>query len=360
MTTQPARWFVVTHDFPPEYTGGIASWAFDLALSLVDIGESVTVLARKPKGGGDAVHDQQLPFPVIRMAGRSWGKWQGTWAALQTLPRLRSGDRVICATWKLATGMKKWTRAKGARLGIAFHGSDLTQVEAPCQALVDVCHQADALLPVSQFLSSELVRLGVEQSATTLPMPLRWAAQPYTDSLIDPADRSGLITVARLTALKGIDRSIAIAAQLKEPISIVGDGPAQTDLIEQATTESGEDAAPVSFTGRLSRQQTTLAMAKAKALLLLPRTLPSGRGAEGLGLVLLEAAALGIPVVGCNTGGVPEAVGPGLLLESPDSPNIPRIEAFINDPDAGVRGQRWVQRHHGPTPCIDALRRALP
>jgi glycosyltransferase involved in cell wall biosynthesis len=52
---------------------------------------------------------------------------------------------------------------------------------------------------------------------------------------------------------------------------------------------------------------------------LLPRTYPDGTGAEGLGLVLLEARAMSVEVVGCRCGGVPEAIGPsGLLLDDPD------------------------------------------
>ena len=55
--------------------------------------------------------------------------------------------------------------------------------------------------------------------------------------------------------------------------------------------------------------------ASARAVLLLPEVDTDGMGAEGLGLCLLEAANVGTPAIGCRVGGVPEAVGPGLLID---------------------------------------------
>ena len=69
------NWLLITLDFPPGYIGGVAAWADDLARALVGRGHSVTVLAKAT--GGTREHDAALPFDVVRMRGRSWGRWQG-------------------------------------------------------------------------------------------------------------------------------------------------------------------------------------------------------------------------------------------------------------------------------------------
>jgi glycosyltransferase involved in cell wall biosynthesis len=157
--------------------------------------------------------------------------------------------------------------------------------------------------------------------------------------------------LARMTPLKGVDRAIKLARQLGQHLVLIGDGPARH-------AQEGECPDDVEFLGSLDRDAAMLRLAHAQAMLLLPRTETDGSGAEGLGLCLLEAAARGVPVIGCATGGVPEATGPGLLID-PDAPDLQAIREFLGDPEAGLRAQAWVQQAHGPEACLHVLREAL-
>ena len=74
--------------------------------------------------------------------------------------------------------------------------------------------------------------------------------------------------------------------------------------------------------------------------------------------MLLEAAARGVPVIGCSTGGVPEAVGPGLIIDDLESIDVDAVNTFIDDPSSGERARDWVRAHHGPGPALAALREA--
>lgn len=317
------KWLLVTLDFPPTFIGGIASWVWDLAHALHEAGEAVTVLAKGPG-------EDHLPFPVVRMHGRSWSCWQGLWAALYAGPVGRD-TTVVAATWRLATVLAPFVRG---RLLVAAHGSDLSRLRGAPPAFRRVARRADGWLPVSRFLAGELARLGVPD-AQPLPWPLRVNAPRA-------AVRHGLVCAARLTALKGIDRAIRLARSLDEPLTVVGDGPERFD------------APDVRFTGRLDRTATLAELARARAAVLLPRVDADGTGAEGLGLVLLEAAALGTPAIGCRTGGVPEAVGPGLLVD-PDRPDLDAVRALLADPLAGERARAWVTATHNPTRTLAAL-----
>ena len=80
-----SRWLLVTQDLPPGFTGGVAAWAHDLALALHKGGENVVVMGRST--GDTRRWDQSQPFEVVRMHGRSWGRWQGAWAGLHSIGR---------------------------------------------------------------------------------------------------------------------------------------------------------------------------------------------------------------------------------------------------------------------------------
>ncbi len=339
-----SRWLLITQDFPPDFTGGIASWAVDLALALADAGHTVTVLARHT---GPTPQDADWPFSVVRMRGRSWGRWQGLWAALAAWPRLGPDVRVICATWPLATMLAG--RLRGARLGVAFHGSDLTRLKIAPPALRRVVRAATALLPVSAFLASELTRLLPDEPLPTsvLPMPIATPPEP-----VGPR-RDELVLLARLTGLKGADRAIHIARALGYPLRIIGEGSALPALRAAAAD------APVTFTGRLPRDEALAWLERAGAILLLPRVDDDGTGAEGLGLCLIEAALRLTPAIGCMTGGVPEAVGPGLVLADPDHPDLDAIRALLADPDAGAAARRHALSRHGPATALAVLLSAL-
>ena len=339
----------MTLDFPPVYTGGIASWAEDLAQALHARGEAVTVLARATPDS--AAEDQARPYPVRRMPGRSWARRQGLWALLSGISRLRSPNtlRVLFATWPLATLLGPAAAAAGASVGVAFHGSDLTRLATPNPSFARVIGAAGALLPVSAFLAGELERLGAPmERVTVLPMPL-----PMPEVRSAPGD--ALLTVARLTPLKGVERAILLARRLGRPLVVVGEGP------EEARLRAAAEGTDTTFLGRLSRAD--IQRIPAAAALLLPRADADGSGAEGLGLTLIEAAARGLPTIGCDTGGVAEAVGEGLLIRCPDDPDeadLAAVRALLSDPSAGARARAWARLHHGPEACLSALDAALP
>jgi phosphatidylinositol alpha-1,6-mannosyltransferase len=338
------RWLLVTEDFPPTAVGGIAAWAEDLAGALAASGEAVTVLARRRPGV--EAWDRGRPYPVIRMAGRSWGSWQGLWAALAVLPRLGPGVVVLAATWRLVSWIAPLVRILGATLLVSAQGSDLTQLERAPGALRRVAAAARAWVPVSRFLGDELGRLGISGEVFVLPMALQAPPAPA------PASPEGpLVVIARLLPSKGVDRVLAIGRALGRPVRVVGDGPAAGALRALGGA--------VQWMGALPRDEARAALIGASALLLLPRSGPDGRGAEGLGLCLLEAAAAGVPVIGCFTGGVPEATGPGLLLDDPEAPDLNAIRAFLGDPASGALARAWVLAHHGPAAAVAALRAAL-
>ena len=81
---------------------------------------------------------------------------------------------------------------------------------------------------------------------------------------------------------------------------MVGDGPDRVDAVDEARKLGIED--DVHFLGRIDDVAPLLASAD---LFLLPSN------KESFGLSALEALSCGVPVIGCNVGGLPEVVRHG-------------------------------------------------
>jgi len=82
------------------------------------------------------------------------------------------------------------------------------------------------------------------------------------------------------------------------------------------------------------------------------RTRRRGLDVEGLGIVFLEAAATGLPVVAGDSGGAPDAVldgDTGHVVDGRDVAAVARaIAGLFTDParaaEMGARGRRWVEQ----------------
>jgi glycosyltransferase involved in cell wall biosynthesis len=110
--------------------------------------------------------------------------------------------------------------------------------------------------------------------------------------------------VGRLSPEKGVDTLIDAAAMTPYVrVKIAGDGPMRAELESRARAVG---AANVEFLGRVEHARVLELMRDASAVVV-----PS-RGQEPFGLTAVEAAAVGVPVVASNVGGLPEIVDEGV------------------------------------------------
>lgn len=183
--------------------------------------------------------------------------------------------------------------------------------------------QAYRLVDASEWGKLTVVRCGLELDQ--LPAPEASKGQ-----------RMQLILVGRLSAEKGIAgllEALAMLAPAERPeLSIVGDGPLRGEL--DAMVDRLGLGADVTFLGRLPEAETLAAIASREALVL-----PSFM--EGLPIVLMEAMALGKPVIATRVAGIPELVSDGenglLFTPSNWAELADRIAELANDRDQGRR-----------------------
>jgi glycosyltransferase involved in cell wall biosynthesis len=139
-----------------------------------------------------------------------------------------------------------------------------------------------------------------------------------------PQDVPLILSVGRLREKKGLDTLIDACALLRARgqafvCEIVGYGEEQARL--QAQIDRLGLAGHVRLVGKLAREQVIAGYARA-AVYVQPSRIAADGDRDGIPNVLLEAMAMGLPVVASRVSGIPELVGNlhnGLLVE-PDAP----------------------------------------
>jgi glycosyltransferase involved in cell wall biosynthesis len=130
---------------------------------------------------------------------------------------------------------------------------------------------------------------------------------------------------------------------------IIGDGPLKRPLQALAASAGLRDR--VEFLGALPHAEVLSWMRKA-AMLVLPGIRTATGRVEGLGMVLLEAAATGLPVIGSRVGGIPECILEGrtgfLVPERNEAALAERMGELLEDTvkrrQMGTAGRALVER----------------
>jgi phosphatidylinositol alpha-1,6-mannosyltransferase len=236
------------------------------------------------------------------------------------IARLLGGPRYVC-----------W--AHGEDLATAQSSRELTWL-TKC-----VFRGSTAALANSRNTATMLAALGVPDTKIHIVHPAVDADRfhPRVDGATVRRRYAGahelvLLSVGRLQRRKGHDVAIEAVAALRDQVPhlryvIVGNGEERSRLQQLVTARHVEDR--VFFAGEVSDDELP-AYYGACDIFLLPNRIDDG-DVEGFGIVFLEAAASGKPVIGGISGGVPEAVErdvTGLLVDGAD---VTQVAAAIRD-----------------------------
>jgi len=173
-----------------------------------------------------------------------------------------------------------------------------------------------------------------------------------------------LLCMHRLVARKGTALLLDALAALADKawtLDIVGKGEEEANLRSQA--ERLGLSSRVTFHPPVDAERKIRLMAEA-SLFILPSLPPMGNNHfEGLGLTLLEAQSLGVPVLAARTGGIPEAIQEGLtgvLFRAGDAEDLrSKLGSLLRSPDKRARlgqaGPAWVRGHFSWTEGLERL-----
>ncbi len=345
-------------EFPP-FAGGIAVAAENLARSLAQKGISVAVIA--PRYRGQKAIDIQLPYRLIRLPFLRFRyvRMLPMTPVLLAIAAKERPDWVIAmrATREglPAVGIKKLF---GVPFLVFAHALEFLRFDPQslgwrvCRWVYEQAAQVAAISSATRLallqrgISPEKVQvvpLGVGEEVFDSLSPLsRWNGHSFEGRRI-------LLTVGRLVPRKGVDKVIealptVIRRHPEVLYVVVGDGPYKGALQRLAKQLGVADH--VLFVGRVPDVRPFY---HSCSLFVMPAR-QEGRGdMEGLGLVYLEAAACGKPVIASFVGGAVDTVVPevtGLLVDPTDSKAIAAaILRLLDDPHLAQRlGEAGRQR----------------
>ena len=161
-----------------------------------------------------------------------------------------------------------------------------------------------------------------------------------------------LFTLGRLMERKGHGRVIRLLPQLLQPFPdlhyvIAGVGPHEAQLKNEVRTLGLE--ANVHFLGCVPERHLAGLMSQS-TLFVHPNWVTAEGDVEGFGIVFLEAAICGIPVIGGRSGGVPDSVNDGVngFLVDSEAELLQQLTRLLSDSELrqtmGQQGRLWAAR----------------
>jgi phosphatidyl-myo-inositol dimannoside synthase len=359
--TRPVhRTLIVTNDFPPRQ-GGIQSFVHAMATRLPP--GAVTVYA--PAWEGAREFDARQPFPVIRhptslmlpgpavrrraaAIAREHGCDAALFGAAAPLglitPALRQVGvtRVVAVTHGHEAG---WAALPGARALLHRIGDEVDVL-----TYLGEYFRVRLARALSPEAAKRMVRLSPGVDMTTFRPGAGGAA---VRDRLGLAGRPVVICVSRMVPRKGQDTLIQAWPKIRAQVSdaallLVGDGPYAPALRRLAQRLGVGDS--VLFTGSVPWPELPSYYDAADVFAMPCRTRRAGLDVEGLGIVYLEASATGVPVIGGDSGGAPDAIleGESGYVVRDEPALAARVTELLMDPGKakamGEKGLAWVDR----------------
>jgi glycosyltransferase involved in cell wall biosynthesis len=360
---KPFPLFLITHEFYP-VSGGIATFAEEIAKASANLGYDVEVWAQSSAGEAE----KPWPFRLRRMP------LKGTHDIICQLRlarelvanrrQLRNATVYIPEPGPMLTMMllQFFAAFRPKRLVLTFHGSEILRFSRS---------------PLRRWLAGRLIRHATRVSTlTTYTQELLLERFPHaadkifltpgalrSDFAVVPPrearekEKIVVLTVGRLHPRKGqlvtLEALQMLPSEVRGRIEywIVG-GRNKGNYEDRLRSQAAEDSAlTVRFFGNIPDEELSEVYDRADVFAL--TSINHGQSVEGFGLVYLEAAAHGLPIIAHRVGGVPEAVRDGVtgLLVTPDRPAelAAAFEKLIHDAPLrrrlGDAGRVWAARN---------------
>ncbi len=351
---------LVTNDFPPR-PGGIQQFVHNLAMR--QPAGSLVVYCSTYRGAAE--FDAAQPFDVIREdtsmllptpavarraadIARQYGctsVWFGAAAPLGLLAsglRERGGiTRAVALTHGHEAGWAALPGARGLLRRVARGVDVVTYLGEYFRVRLDRA--------IGDLTTLERLAPGVDTETFS---PRVSGAQ--VRARYGLTDRPVVVCVSRLVPRKGQDTLIRAMPRIQRQVPdaallIVSGGPYRSTL-ERLAVEHGVGS-DVVFTGTVDWSELPAYHAAGDVFAMPCRTRRGGLDVEGLGIVYLEASAVGRAVLAGDSGGAPDAVRDGetgFVVPGRDVAAIAdRLVELLSDPGLaatmGAAGRAWVQ-----------------
>ena len=306
--------------------------------------------------------------------GAGWASWPGIgWQMITRRPgpylALLAGRRpaLIHAHFGIdGVCVLPLARRLGVPLVTTFHGFDATLstpalLTSPAWAAYPLlrhrlARQGALFLCVSEFIRGRVLAMGFPPERTHVHYTGVDCAAIRPRAAAE--ETRTVLHVARLVEMKGTEHLLRACAALPAHLApsqadvrlvVIGDGALRGSL--EALARRLGLGERVRFLGARPHAEVVAWLRRA-AMLVLPSVRTRTGRVEGLGMVLLEAAATGVPVIGSRVGGIPEGMEDGttgfLVPERDPAALALRMAELLERPELrhrmGEAARRFVER----------------
>jgi len=356
---------IVTNDFPPR-PGGIQNYLNSLATRLPADDLVVYAPSWESRTGSHEEFDAEAPFEVVRHPTSLMLPTPDVLRRAKQIMRARGCEAVwFGAAAPLALLGHSLRQAGARRIVASTHGHEVGWSMLPVArtALRRIGTGTDVVTYVSQYTRGRFASaFGADAALEHLPPGVdtdRFAPDEVARAELRARYRLGerpvVVCLSRLVPRKGQDMLIRAMPAVRRRVPgaallLVSGGPYRAKL-ERLAREQGVEA-DVVFTGSVPWPELPEHYAAGDVYAMPCRTRAAGLDVEGLGIVYLEASATGLPVVGGDSGGAPDAVREGetgFVVGGRDVAALAaRLTDLLTDPAKakamGAAGREWVER----------------
>lgn len=356
--------FLITHEFYPK-RGGIATFTEEIARATASLGYDVEVWAQSAPA---AVEKSDWPFRLRRLPLKGSHDITCQLQLARELVRRRRDLRYATVYLPepgpmMSMMLLQFFHAfRPKRLVLTFHGSEILKfARSPMRRWLagQLIRRATRVSTLSNY-TQELLLGHFPEAADKIfltPGALRSDFAVVPPRPVAPKDKIVILTVGRLHPRKGQLLTLQALQMLPPEVRgrleywVVG-GQSKGNYENQLrAAASAQPDLAVRFFGNLPDEE--LASVYDRADIFAMTSVNLDHSVEGFGLVYLEAAAHGLPVVAHDVGGVAEAVVDGKtgLLVPPQRPAqlAAAFEKLIHDPELrrrlGAAGRAWANRN---------------
>jgi len=262
--------------------------------------------------------------------------------------------------------------ALGIPLVVTYHGQDATISESQARqswrgreylrGRERVKARASRIVAVSDFIRSRLLEQGFPESKVVTHR--NGVDTDYFSPTCEPREPI-VVFVGRFVEKKGCEylvRALGLLGRKGRDVRgvLIGDGPLRPELERLAR----DQVANVHFTGFLGLQAVKSWLSKA-SVVAVPSVTAADGNSEGLPTVILEAQAMGTPVVVTRHAGNAEGVIEGrtaMIVDERDTEALAdAVLRFVDDPNAvatfGASGREWIEESFSIASQVAGLER---
>lgn len=331
---------IISYDFPPQ-DGGIARLCQEIAAGQQQYFTEVIVLTTNRKG-----ESYTYNFAQINRVEFAEARIKCEIGIVKYLKKIQNKKDyvVLTATWH--------PEALVAYLGgfkniyILAHGTELLSGSSSFRRNVwlplygkFLLKKAKAIIANSNYTKRLVSNIQSKSNVIALPLAVNHSFfKPLKNKI--KQDKFTICSVSRIEKFKGHDFIARVLSNLPSGIkdkiqwNIAGKGPDLLylkELVEELNLNKN-----VSFKGFITDEELPVFYGQSDVFILCSRESESSIAVEGFGLVFLEAQSCGIPAIGTNTGGIPDAIehgNGGFLIEQDNEQQLTEILIdLVNDP----------------------------